>query len=208
MALCSSLSWSRLSCFVLRGLLWRMMIYRRFERGLEARNIIIVGSGRVGQALRHHLDSIRHLGYGFKGYVQIPGFDSDSPPWLTTCSALSTSCCKSLASISRMRSFSRALRSSVVKRIVAEARDCWRRYSRRSRALRWPGLESPDRVHRPVSHHSFAPWGAPVMGMFLKRIIDVLLSSLAVVILSPLVAAIAVAMRLDSPGTVFYFPSG
>jgi FlaA1/EpsC-like NDP-sugar epimerase len=56
-----------------RRLIWRMMMYRRFERGLEVRNIIIVGTGRVGQAMRHHLDSIRHLGYSFKGYVQIPG---------------------------------------------------------------------------------------------------------------------------------------
>src|ERR1700678_4658528 len=62
-----------------RRLVWRMMMYRRFESGLEVRNIIIVGTGRVGQAMRHHLDSIRHLGYSFKGYVQIPGVDSDNP---------------------------------------------------------------------------------------------------------------------------------
>src|SRR6202167_5417525 len=62
-----------------RRLIWRMMKSRRFESGLEVRNIIIVGTGRVGQAMRHHLDSIRHLGYSFKGYVQIPGVDSDNP---------------------------------------------------------------------------------------------------------------------------------
>src|SRR5277367_5384272 len=62
-----------------RRLVWRMMMYRRFESGLEVRNIIIVGTGRVGQAMRHHLDSIRHLGYRFKGYVQIPGVESDNP---------------------------------------------------------------------------------------------------------------------------------
>ena len=56
-----------------------MMMYRRFERGLETRNIIIVGTGRVGQAMRHHLDSIRHLGYSFRGYVHIPGVDSENP---------------------------------------------------------------------------------------------------------------------------------
>src|ERR1700690_741684 len=62
-----------------RRLMWRMMMYRRFENGLEVRNIIIVGTGRVGQAMRHHLDSIPHLGYSFKGYVQIPGIDSENP---------------------------------------------------------------------------------------------------------------------------------
>jgi len=62
-----------------RRLIWRGMKYRRFENGLETRNILIVGTGRVGQAMRHHLDSIRHLGYTFKGYVQIPGLDTESP---------------------------------------------------------------------------------------------------------------------------------
>src|ERR1700749_3546203 len=62
-----------------RRLAWRMMKYRRFENGLETRNIIIVGTGRVGQAMRQHLDSIRHLGYSFKGYVKIPGVDGENP---------------------------------------------------------------------------------------------------------------------------------
>src|ERR1700691_5656687 len=62
-----------------RRLIWRMMKYRRFENGLEVRNIIIVGTGRVGQAMRHHLDNIRHLCYNFKGFVRIPGIDPDSP---------------------------------------------------------------------------------------------------------------------------------
>jgi FlaA1/EpsC-like NDP-sugar epimerase len=62
-----------------RRLVWRMMMYRRFENGLEVRNIIIVGTGRVGQAMRQHLDSIRHLGYSFKGYVKIPGVDTENP---------------------------------------------------------------------------------------------------------------------------------
>src|ERR1700722_8323861 len=62
-----------------RRLIWGSMMSRRFERGRETRNIIIVGTGRVGQAMRHPLDSIRHLGYSFRGYVQIPGVDSENP---------------------------------------------------------------------------------------------------------------------------------
>jgi lipopolysaccharide/colanic/teichoic acid biosynthesis glycosyltransferase len=44
----------------------------------------------------------------------------------------------------------------------------------------------------------------PVTGLILKRILDVLLSSLALIILWPLIAAIAIAIKLDSPGPVFY----
>jgi hypothetical protein len=89
-----------------RRLIWRMMMYRRFERGLEVRNIIIVGTGRVGQAMRHHLDSIRHLGYSFKGYVQIPGVDSENPHWPVTSSVPSNSCYRWLVNFSLTRFFS------------------------------------------------------------------------------------------------------
>ena len=75
-----------------RRLIWRMMKYRRFESGLEVRNIIIVGTGRVGQAMRHHLDSIRHLGYSFKGYVAYREWTPTIPPWPATSSARLTKC--------------------------------------------------------------------------------------------------------------------
>jgi FlaA1/EpsC-like NDP-sugar epimerase len=63
----------------IRRLFYRMFIYRSFEHGVAPRNVLIVGTGRVGQAMRRHLDSIRHLGYNFKGFVRITGVESDSP---------------------------------------------------------------------------------------------------------------------------------
>lgn len=40
--------------------------------------------------------------------------------------------------------------------------------------------------------------------MLLKRVFDVIVSGIALAVLSPLLALIAVAIRLDSPGRVFY----
>src|SRR5580692_8254185 len=60
----------------LRRLAYRMMIYRRFERGEGTRNVLIVGTGPEAHALRHHLESIRHLGYTFKGFIDFPGTGS------------------------------------------------------------------------------------------------------------------------------------
>ena len=56
-----------------RRLVWRAIVYRRYDRGIETRNILVVGTGRVGQALRHHIESIRHLGFTFKGFVRRAG---------------------------------------------------------------------------------------------------------------------------------------
>lgn len=59
----------------LRRFVYRAMLYQRFERGMNTRNVIIVGTGAEAHALRHHLQSIRQLGYIFKGFVQVPGVD-------------------------------------------------------------------------------------------------------------------------------------
>src|SRR5246127_4551116 len=61
-----------------RRLVWRAVVYRRYDRGIETRNILVIGTGRVGQALRHHIESIRHLGFSFKGFVHVPGYESEA----------------------------------------------------------------------------------------------------------------------------------
>ena len=51
----------------IRRAIWRNMEYSRYREGLETRNVLIVGAGRVAHALRNHLESLRHLGFRFKG---------------------------------------------------------------------------------------------------------------------------------------------
>src|SRR5215469_5366895 len=60
----------------LRRLIYRTVMYRRFERGQDTRNVLIVGTGPEAHALRHHLESIRHLGYTFKGFIEFPNASS------------------------------------------------------------------------------------------------------------------------------------
>jgi FlaA1/EpsC-like NDP-sugar epimerase len=47
----------------------RTIVVRRAERGIGTRNTIIVGAGRVGQALARQLDENKFLGYQFKGFL-------------------------------------------------------------------------------------------------------------------------------------------
>ncbi len=60
----------------LRRLVYRVLLNRRFERGVGTRNVLIVGTGPEAHALRHHLESIRNLGYTFKGFIDSPGAGS------------------------------------------------------------------------------------------------------------------------------------
>jgi len=57
----------------LRRMIYRAMLYRRFDRGVGTRNVLIVGTGPEAHALRHHLESIRRLGFTFKGFIDFPG---------------------------------------------------------------------------------------------------------------------------------------
>jgi exopolysaccharide biosynthesis polyprenyl glycosylphosphotransferase len=61
-----------------------------------------------------------------------------------------------------------------------------------------------------VWHHDqpFFELGSPVLkarALISKRIVDVVVSSILLILLSPLLVAIAIAIRLDSPGSPFFF---
>jgi hypothetical protein len=60
----------------LRRLTCRLLLYRRYDRGVGTRNVLIVGTGPDAHALRHHLESICRLGYTFKGFIDLPGSGS------------------------------------------------------------------------------------------------------------------------------------
>lgn len=57
---------------------WRRVVYSRYREGLETRNVMIVGAGRVGHALRNHLESLRHMGFRFKGFVALTEREAES----------------------------------------------------------------------------------------------------------------------------------
>jgi exopolysaccharide biosynthesis polyprenyl glycosylphosphotransferase len=182
-----------------------MMKYRRFESGLETRNIIIVGTGRVGQAMRHHLDSIRHLGYNFKGFVRIPGVDSESP----SLAGDVLGSLDQLLSVARQSFADEIFLSApcdarVVTRIVTQAREAGvdiRVVPELYDGLAW---NSPIEYICQFPTIPLHRGETPVIGLFLKRFMDLLLSSLALVILSPLIGVLAAIVKFDSPGPVFY----
>ena len=64
----------------LRRLCWRAIIYRRFERGIEMRNILIIGTGRVGQALDITSTAFATSDTRFKGFHPcVRSLDLDMP---------------------------------------------------------------------------------------------------------------------------------
>ncbi len=188
-----------------RRLVCRYIVYRRYDRGMETRNILVVGTGRVGQALRHHIESIRHLGYTFKGYVHIPGVDTD----------VATTDPEVLGDIDEVLDLARQhfvdeiflstpCERGLVKRIVEQAREA----GVDIRVV--PDLYDGLAWNSPVEYIGQFPTiplhrgEVPVVSMLMKRLLDIVVSSAALVALSPLLLGIGVAVAWDSPGAVFY----
>ena len=186
-----------------RRAIWRKMVYRRYREGLITRNVLIVGAGRVAHALRNHLESLHHLGFRFKGFVALneheaESNDSDIIGDMRNCLALARS-----LFVDEIF-FSVPADKSLVIGIVEEARDL--------------GID----VRVVPDLYDGLAWAAPVeyIGQFptiplhrrdlpigtflLKRSLDVTGAALAMLMGLPFMLLLVAAIKLDSPGPVFY----
>jgi exopolysaccharide biosynthesis polyprenyl glycosylphosphotransferase len=188
-----------------RRLIYRLLIYHRFERGVGTRNVLIVGTGPEAQALRHHLESIRHLGYTFKGFIDFPGtnsrFTSTSGDVVGTLDTLFAHARKQFVD---EIFFTTACERGIVQEVLEKAR-----------------TQGIDLRVVPDMYDGLA-WNSPIeyigqfptiplhrgsvneVGLIFKRALDILLSSLALLFISPILLAVAIAVKLDSRGPVFY----
>ncbi len=188
-----------------RRLFWRAIVYRRYDRGIETRNILVVGTGRVGQALRHHIESIRHLGFTFKGFVHVPGYDSDGVE--DSADVLGT--IDEVLELARKHFVDEIFLTApcervLVKQLVQQAREA----SVDIRVV--PDLYDGLAWNSPIEYIGQFPTlplhrgEVPMLGMVMKRILDVVASSVTLVLTWPVLIAIAIAVRADSDGPIFY----
>ena len=186
-----------------RRAIWRNMEYSRYREGLETRNVLIVGAGRVAHALRNHLESLRHLGFRFKGFVALTEREAESGDADVIGDVRNTLQLARSLFVDEIF-FSVPADKKLVISLVEEARAA--------------GID----VRVVPDLYDGLAWNAPVeyigqfptiplhrrdfpMGSFLmKRALDISLSTAALTLLSPVLAGIAIAVRLGSEGPIFY----
>jgi exopolysaccharide biosynthesis polyprenyl glycosylphosphotransferase len=188
-----------------RRLVFRALLYQRFERGMNTRNVIIVGTGAEAHALRHHLQSIRQLGYIFKGFVQVPGIDTQLAG--TTSDVLGS--LDTLFDYARKHFvdeifFTSPCERGVIKGVLDQARangidlrvvpDMYDGLAWNS-TIEYIGQFPTIPLHR--GH-------VPEVALILKRLLDLALATIALAVFSPVLLAIAIAVKLDSNGPIFY----
>jgi len=187
----------------LRRALWRRMVYRKFRAGVETRNVLIVGAGRVGHALRNHIDTLQHLGFRFKGFVALTEREAESGDADVIGDVRN---CLSLARSLFVDEifFSVPAEKKLVIGMVEEARIAG--IDVRVIPDMYDGLAWNAKVEYvgqfptiPLHRRDF-----PIGGFLLKRVLDITVSSVALVVASPVMLGIAVAIALDSDGAIFY----
>ena len=189
----------------LRRLIYRTLMYRRFERGLDTRNVLIVGTGPEAQALRHHLESIRHLGYTFKGFIEFPG----TPSRLTATTGDVVGTLDMLFQHARKQFVDEIFFTTPCERgIVQDVLEKARMHGVDLRVV--PDLYDGLAWNSPIEYIGQFPTiplhrgHVPELGFMLKRVLDVLFSSLVLLVLSPFLLFLAIAIKLESKGPVLY----
>src|ERR1700742_4383394 len=182
---------------------WRKMMYQRYRAGVETRNVLIVGAGRVGQALRNHIDTLQHLGFRFKGFVALSEREAESGDTDVIGDVRN---CLSLARSLFVDEifFSVPAEKKLVIGMVEEARIAGidvRVVPDLYDGLAWNArVEYIDKFPTIPLHRRHFPMG----GFLVKRVLDITVSSIGLVVGLPVMLAIAIAIRLDSEGAIFY----
>ena len=190
----------------LRRLISRLFLYRSYRAGSGNAQCADRRHRPEAQALRHHLESIHHLGYSFKGFIELPG--------ATPCMAATPS-----GVVGSLDSLFQQARKQFVDEIFFTApydrsliQDALAQARTQGVDLRIvPEMYDGLTWNNPVEYIGQFPTiplhrgEVPEVQLVLKRVFDTVLSAFALVLLSPLLLVIAIAIKMDSPGPVFYF---
>ena len=186
-----------------RRAIWRHMEYSRYREGLETRNVLIVGAGRVAHALRNHLESLNHLGFRFKGFVALTEREAESGDADVIGDVRNTLQLARSLFVDEIF-FSVPAEKKLVISLVEEARAA----GIDVRVV--PDLYDGLAWNAPVEYIGQFPTiplhrrDFPIGSFLLKRTLDITVSSLALLLASPFLAVIAVAVRTGSKGPIFY----
>ena len=168
-------------------------------------NTLIVGRGAAGVAFGNKLDSMpRSLGYKIMGYVSIPGENDVKDVSLP---------CYTLAQVKE------ACRTHDIKELIVvptrPSTEAVLDTVNQLFELNLPIKITPDRLNMTLSKVRISDMvGDPLVDISsssmsegsknIKRLLGIIISIIVLVVLSPLLLAVAIAIKLDSPGPVFY----
>lgn len=185
---------------------WRLLKRRRdgrLPKPSSERNVLIVGAGGTGRRLAQFLEQNRQLGYRFRGFL-----DKDARPDSRVLGKI-----EQLPQVARAYFIDEVIITGLAHRqqlsgVVSAARR--HRLDIKVVPDFYTDLCNEQNRTTPVEYVGDYPLlvlhqqPIPALSLFLKRSLDILIASLSLLLVSPLMAAIAIAIKFDSPGPVLY----
>jgi exopolysaccharide biosynthesis polyprenyl glycosylphosphotransferase len=172
---------------------------KRIDRGLGTRHVLIVGSGKIGRAFHHYLHTHRQLGKKVCGFVDDE--PCDSPLWLGMSADLPRIVQEQF--IDEIYFTPDASRDLIID-IALQARE--QRISVKVVPDLYGGLALGAGLTRigdiPVLELNHQP--IPAIGLFFKRLIDLVVAALLGVLSAPIMAVTAALIKVTSSGPVVY----
>ncbi len=186
--------------------LWRIwkrfLVRRRVIRGYNNRNVLIVGAGKVGRALADEIKQNHYLG------LEVVGFLDDQPA-RTSKDIPILGGTGDFTEVARRKFVDEVLISipsqrDLVARLITQARQLGKsvRVVPDLLSLGMEGIKAGYLGRFPLLEY----YGKGLHGadLFLKRGFDIVVSLLALLLLSPLLLLIAAAVKIDSRGPAIY----
>ncbi len=183
------------------------LVYARL-RGRNLRYLVIVGTNSRAVQLARDIDSRPTLGYRIRGFV-----DDD---W----KGVGEFRQNGYSLIANLAGFRDYLRHNVVDEVIIElpmkslyqpASDIFDACIEQGILVGYlPDIFGSNQKRSPVTSFDVEPLGTISVGesdgwgLFLKRLVDVSLSSIAILFLSPLLLVVAILVKVTSPGPVFF----
>lgn len=185
--------------------LTRLRPLRPAAPGMHYRNILIVGTGHLSRAIGDHLTSCWQLGYRVHGFLALSHLSSETVVHQDRVLAHVDNIGQQVKLLfidevviaeqcepqHMMNLIQRAHDLDITLRVVS----CFYNDVTADSAVEYLGIYPVRSLHS-RRKRAFC--------VALKRIIDIVVSSAALIAVAPVMCAIAIAIRIDTPGPVFY----
>jgi exopolysaccharide biosynthesis polyprenyl glycosylphosphotransferase len=183
---------------------WRYSLYRRYERGLDSKNVHIIGPNQIGNMIRRRIAGNNYLGRTFKGYVENqPGTAMDETRELV---------------VGDLCQLERLVRQHFIDEIIITEHcntktviDLFEQAQELDvELLVVPGCYEDLTPESPIQYLADFPVvslhrrNSRAVAHLFKRAWDFGVSSFLIVALLPTLLAIALLVKLESSGPVFY----
>ena len=189
----------------IRRAVWRTVRFARYAKGVETRNVVILGTNQLSFAIGQQIEDDYYLGYRLCGFLHAPG----------TTDAAEVPTNRILGNMDRLRELTRLhfidelviaqpCPIETVIQLLEEAHDV----EIDIRAM--SGFYAELSQNAPLEYLGAYPMVAlhrrdpRLVAFFMKRVVDIALSLAALIVVFPIMLVIALAVILTSRGPIFY----